>query len=751
MQKNMLRGDTIKAGCGVATVIPDIDFETYSEAGYVFLQDKERWQSIAGPGEKGGLPITGTPVYAEHPTTEVLSLAYDLKDGKGGQIWLPSMPLPTSLFEYIATGEPLEAHNCLFEYFIWHHVCHLRYGWPPLPIEQLRDSMAKARAFSVPGKLELAGPALGLTTLKNKQGDALLRKYSRPRNPTKKDSSLRNRLELHPVDAAKLYNYNLDDIKAEAAVSMATTDLSPSEIEVFKVNNRINVRGCYVDNESLEACISIVEQAVEKYNTELRDVTKGVVGEASKLEKLREWLETQGVYLSDMQKATIADTVKNFTKSGGTPEAKRALEIRQILGSESVKKVYALKRQTSSNSRICDIFAYCGADRTGRFSGMGPQPQNLPSSGPDIKSCYACHKSFVAALEACPHCSSSAVSPAKGWGFEAVEDALNVIKTRSLDYVEHIYGDPLTVVSGSLRGLFCVSPGHSLIGSDYSAIEAVVLACLAGEEWRIEVFRTHGKIYEMTASEISGVPFEEFLAYKKQHGEDHPLRKPLGKVPELASGYQGWVGAWKAFGAEKYFEDDDAIADAVKKWRRANPMIKNFWYAVDEASKNAVQTPGQYFSYRDITFAYNEKDDILYCRLPSGRFLHYHEPRLTAGTKFGKPVVGLSYMGYNTDYKKGPKGWLRLQTYGGKLTENITQAVARDIMAAALVRLERAGYPIVLHVHDEAISELKDGQGSVEEFEKIMMVQPEWVRNCLIPDWPIKAAGGWRGHRFRKD
>jgi len=369
-----------------------------------------------------------------------------------------------------------------------------------------------------------------------------------------------------------------------------------------------------------------------------------------------------------------------------------------------------------------------------------------------------CGKHFGPHLDNCPWCQASAeFSESSEWCIEAVEDTLLVIASRNLPWVEHYFGDAIASVSGCLRGLFSAAPGCDFICSDYSAIEAVVLAMLAGEQWRIDVFRTHGKIYEMSAAKISGIPFEEMMATAgytdlnapkwwevKQTGDHHPLRKKIGKVAELASGYQGGYGAWLAFGADKHLGETE-IRDSIKAWRQASPAIVKFWYGLEDAAVAAVQNPGHCYEYHGIT--YGVKDDVLYCQLLSGRNLSYHQPRLHPDvTPWGKQVLKLTYMGWNSDYKKGPMGWIRLDTYGGKLCENTVQATARDILTYALKNVERAGYAVALHVHDEIVSEVMEGTGSVEEFERIMATMPPWAA-----DWPIRASGGWRGKRYRKD
>jgi DNA polymerase len=334
-----------------------------------------------------------------------------------------------------------------------------------------------------------------------------------------------------------------------------------------------------------------------------------------------------------------------------------------------------------------------------------------------------------------------------------VEKALRVIGSGSLDAVEAAYGNATTAVSNCLRGMFIARKGYRLIGSDYSAIEAVVLAELAGEEWRQQVFRTHGKIYEMSASLISGISLDDILlAYDPYTKRHHPLRK-LGKVAELASGYGGWIGAWKNFGADEFMSDDE-IRNAILAWRAASPAIVKFWggqldedykpclFSVEGAAIQAVQYPGIVTKYRSIRFAVT--DDILYGHLPSGRKLTYHKPRLLPSER--RPgTLELSYEGWNTNSKNGAIGWIRQVTYGGKLVENITQAVARDILANAIVNLEEAAYPVVLHVHDEVVSEVPHNQVSLEEFEQIMSIMPAWATG-----WPVVAKGGWVGQRYCK-
>ena len=746
----------IPAGCSVSTALPSMDVETFSEAGYYFDNNKERYISLVknSPGLQG----VGAAVYAEHPSTELLLLSYDLRDSKGVRLWVQGMSPPTDLFEYIKHGGLLESHNAGFEFLIWYHVCHLRMGWPPLPLDQQRCSHAKAQAFALPGGLEKLTTILDTSIKKDKDGKRLIRKFSIPRSPTKKDKRRRIRPIDDPDDAYQFCLYNISDVDSETEVSKRCPDLDPAELEIWLTSQRINMRGVQIDVEALENCLSIYEQAQTKYTEELNRLTCGAVSTADETANMRKYLLAFGVDVPGVAKDIVSETLE---RDDLPFNVRRVLLIRQLLSMASVKKLHSINRRRCLDDRIRDLFVYYGAS-TGRWAGSGVQPHNLASSGPDVDRCPACDRYQARGRDLCLRCGSLSVVSAE-WCLEAAEDVLTLAKSRDLATVEYYFGNALKALSGCLRALFVAAPGHDLICSDYSAIEAVVLAEIAGETWRQDVFRTHGKIYEMTAAKITGIPFEEILGYKDRNGTHHPKRKPLGKIPELASGYAGWIGAWKAFGADKYFDSDADIKNAILKWREDSPAIVEFWggqwrkdpdrwyftqeyFGIEGAAVCAVLSQGQAFAVRSITFCVH--DGVLYCRLPSGRLLVYHDPQLTIGTDnySGEQIYKLSYMGWNSDSTKGPVGWLRIGTYGGKLVENITQAVARDILANALVNTERAGYNVVLHVHDEIVIEVLKENGSIDALERIMMTLPEWCS-----DWPIRAAGGWRGRRYRKE
>lgn len=711
------------------------DYETYSEAGYVWIPEKEAWRSIVK--NKTGIAAVGVAVYAEHPSTEVRCLSYRLPGSPTIYTWRPGDPPPVALFRHIQAGGLVEAHNSAFEWLIWQHVCHRRMGWPYLPLCQMRCSMARAKAFSLPGKLDKALEALHLPVGKDKRGQALIRKLSIPQSWTKK-SKITKLMDPDLLD--EFAEYNRQDVVAEDFLSAHCPELSPFELEVWKLDQEINLRGVSIDRVGLEACQNVVAQANSRYTNRLRQVTGGAVETVDETEKMCDWLTANGL----PTKSVAKDTVSSFLKKDIPPVCREVLEIRQYLGSASVRKLETIARMLCSDGRLRELFAYAGAGRTQRWAGRGPQPQNLPSSGPQVLKCPHCKSVYWAGLSVCRHCGHAGGAKSD-WAIEAVELALNdICRLKDLSALEALWGDVLTLIAGCLRGLFVASEGCELIASDYSAIEAVVLAMLAGEQWRIDVFRTHGKIYEMCASRITGVPLEELLNYKKTQKQHHPFRKPFGKIPELASGYGGGLGAWLAFGAGEFMTDDE-IRENVKKWRADSPAITAFWDGLQDAAVTALQCPGRECSYRGI--AYVAQSGRLFCRLPSGRWLTYHDAYIGSKTlPWGEEAVCIYYMGWNSDSTKGPVGWHLQDTYGPKLTENVVQATARDIMAFGLLNLNEAGYRPVLHVHDEIASEVLAGTGSIAEFEQIMSTMPPWAA-----DWPIKAAGGWRGRRYRKD
>lgn len=777
-------GTRLVAGLGHSTVLPELDFETYSEAGFVwnpYKTDKRgratpKWEPPPGVNpQQRGLPCIGAAVYAEHPSTEVLTASYDLKDGRGVRRWKPGQSLPQDLFDHLARDGLLEAHNRFFEWVIWDRVCTAKYGWPaPPPIEQWRCSAAKARAWNLPGKLAEIGRVLNLHLQKDADGKRLIDKFSIPQNPSKTKPALRIRPEDDPADFAHMEGYCDRDVETEAEASSRIPDLSPDELEFWQIDQLINELGVAVDRKAARGGIQIMGEAFERYNAELRSITGGTVERASELQKLQGWLGARGVHMYLMDEDAIEEKVKELRGGAGFAsaeelEALRALEIRQMIGSASVKKLYSLDRRATRSGRVLDMFVYHGA-RTGRVTGGDPQPTNLPNSGPNVYRCR-CGRHFGTSKSACPWCGNVApppVSPSDGgpglieWCAEAACDAIEVITAGSLDVLEMYFDSALPTISACVRAMFVAGDDCELVSSDYSMIEAVVLAQIAGEQWRTDLFQAGGKIYEASGAKVAGIPYEEVIEYKRRTGNHHECRKK-GKTMELALGYGGWVGAMVAFGAGEWMTEDE-MKESILAWRKASPEIVKLWGGqfVDEdgmpappffrnvtprytglegMAVQAVLNPGREFTYRGIS--YFQRGDVLYCRLLSGRTIAYHRPRLRPSDRGNG--YALSYEGWNTNPKNGPMGWIRMDTYGGKLTENVVQAVSRDILRDAIVRLWKAGYKTVMHIYDEIVTEVPRGFGSVEEFERLMSIMPAWAEG-----WPVRASGGWRGTRYRK-
>lgn len=753
---HMPYGAFFPAGLGRSMVIADMDFETYSEAGYLWDVEERKWRGLPGAAQgKKGLPVVGMAAYAMHASTEVLTFSYNLKDGRGVRRWRPGMPNPQDLFDHLSAGKLVEAWNAGFERWIWQRVCVPKYGWPPLPVAQLRCAMAKSRAFALPGALGNAAKVLQLPVLKDEDGKRLLKKFSEPRNPTKSNAALRIRPEDDPDDAEKLYSYCDTDTVTEAEASSRIPDLEGEELAYWQADQAINERGVYIDLPAVEHSIAVIEEATRRACTELVALTGGAVSGPTKVQDTLRWLAGRGCPVDSLDEDTVVATLKRPLLP---PDVRRVLEIRRDTASAAVKKLFAMRVRTAPDGRARDLFNY-HATRTGRCTMADIQPGNLPNSGIDTRQCPACQMTHGAALATCPHCGTAHDARADEWNAKAADDALAVLSARSVDYVERVYGagSTMAVVSSTIRGMFRAAPGHDLMVGDYSAIEAVGLAELSGEQWRRDVFNSHGKIYEMSASTTFGIPFEEIMAYRKDTGNHHPIRKK-GKVLELALGYGGWVAALQAFGADAYMTEPE-MKDAIIAWRAASPAVTEFWggqvrgkpwapdyaelYGVEGMAIKAISTPGRWFDVRHGV-AFKREGNALYCRLPSGRSLTYHRPRLVQGRWEG--TVGIQYEGWNTNPNNGPVGWITMNTHGGKLVENITQAACRDLLRHATLQLERNGYPVVMHVYDEIISEVPHGRGDLVEFMALMADRPEWAR-----DWPVRVgADAFRETRYRK-
>ncbi len=400
--EDLKAGSKLKAGLGESTIIADLDFETYSPAGFVWDDASLKFKPPHGAAFKG-LPVVGAAVYTEHPDAEVLSLAYDLKDGKGKRLWLPGTDnsQPWDLLYHVKNGGLLEAWNVTFEKWVWNNICVPKYGWLRLPLSQLRCAAAKSRAHALPGSLDPAGEVVNIKNKKLKDGKRLLTKFSIPRNPTKNDPRLRILPSEDLKDEQLLYQYNLRDIEAEAELSSLTPDLIASELEFWKCDLAINDRGVQIDTDMISNCISVIEQAYAKYDRELSTLTNNFISHGTEIQKIKIWMRCNGFDCDSLDAGSITELLAR----GDLPtNISRVLEIRELIGSAAVKKLYAMQNQVTRDGRLHDLFVYHSA-RTGRAAGTGPQPQNLPNSGPLLVSCDTCKKHHTS-IAGCPWCGS---------------------------------------------------------------------------------------------------------------------------------------------------------------------------------------------------------------------------------------------------------------------------------------------------------------------------------------------------------
>lgn len=774
------------------------DFETKSAAGFVWDPVAGKWKGPPGaPQNKKGLGVIGTFAYAEHPSTAVLTLSYKLPGWSRPKRWRPGLPLPQELFDWIAAGGRFEAHNVMFERAIWTLVCVPRYGFPPLPPEQLDCTMATARVDQYPGGLENLGNVLKLPVRKSKDGRRLLTRYSIPRNPTKSDP----RLFISPDDPGEeqdcegLYSYCDDDVLTEEAAGDVMPPMTDAEREFWLVDQEINWRGMAVDRAAIRDCIAVLNQAFDRYGEELQELTGGI--KPTELEQLKGWLAGEGVRVASLD----ADHIDALLKRADLPpRAKRAIELRALVGSASVKKLFAMENMASRDNRLRNMIVHHGT-RTGRPTGEGAQPLNMPRAGPKLATCKPCGRPYRADHDACPWCGgqdpkqTAEGAVAKAWKPEMADPVLEIMAYRSLELVEWFFGDALLTIGGCCRGMFVAGEDPEtgeeleLAASDYSAIEAVVTAMLAREQWRIDAFVSNKPIYLMSASKITGTSLEAYEAYFEANGEHHPDRQTIGKVAELGLGFGGWLTAWRNFDDSDTFNDDEVKA-LIKAWRAASPGIVELWggqwrgppwngyaerFGFEGAAIDAIQYPDTDVRPRmrdwsagymadwlpadqcpPVVFRYDSARDALLITLPSGRQLTYHEPRLDPSDRdYAAPgELSISYMTWNSNPNYGIIGWVRMSTYGGRLTENIVQAIAHCILRHAILALRAAGFPTVLHVYDEIVVEVRKTlppmppgvpDPIVDQVETIMAKMPWWCAH-----WPVRASGGWRGKRYRK-
>lgn len=761
-----------------------LDVEAFSLAGWVWNGVAQKWDGPAGAAaNKKGLPVVGAFRYWEDPSARVLLLSYSLPGVVEPRRWRPGQPLPQDLFDHLAAGGLVEFHNAMFERLAWAFDLGPRHGFPPLPVAQTRCSMATAHVNGYPGALGNLGPALGTTRRKDARGKALMDVLSMPRKPTKADPRRfvtvddPGTFKFQGVDTpvAQLvdwyHDYCDDDVLTEQEASGLMEPMTPDELEAWRLDQEMNWRGVAIDRNGVRDCIVVLEQATERYGRECEEITGGIG--PSRLAALLGWIAGRGVRgidSFDAKKSPIEDHLK---RTDLPPDVRRVLEIRALVGSAGVKKLYAMENRTSFDNRLRGLFVHHGT-RTGRPTGEGVQSTNLVKTGPKLIACPSCGRHHYDKALACPWCNASTFFAAWGhqdegvnpkWSVEMADDVLEIMACHSLDMVEQFFGDAVLAIQGCIRPLLCAALGYDLISSDYSAIEAVVAACITGEQWRIDTFKRREDIYLASASKITSTPMQAYVDHKAQHGTHHPDRQYVGKIAELALGFGGWVGSWRAFDPDAENKDDAEIIPIISNWRDASPKIVEMWggqrrrgswaeelYGIEGAFIRAVQNPGMEFwagplSLR-MTAPFGAYDRVK-LRLPSGRELTYHQPILTPSQK--RPgTLSISYMTDNSNPKYGAMGWVRMETWGSRIFENAVQAIAHDIMRFARKNLMAAGYFVVQEVYDEAVAEVPKGWGSIEELERIMGTMPPFAHFASGEPWPIRASGGWRGKRYNK-
>lgn len=658
-----------------------IDLETYSDV---------------------NLKKAGLYRYVQSPAFEILLFAYSF-DGAPTQVidMAQGEKIPLEVIHALTDPQCLKhAYNAAFEWY-----CLSKYMGAQLPPSQWRDTMLHGLYAGYTAGLDATGRALGIPEDKQKltTGKALIRYFCVPCKPTKANGGRTRNYPHHDLEKWALFKtYNGQDVVAEMEIERRLSVFPVPDFvqKQWETDLLINARGVAVDMDFCEGALELGETIRAQLTDEA--VQLSGLQNPNSVKQLARWLSAEtGDDITTLRK----ETIKELLGRDNADHVQRMLEIRQELGKTSTKKYDAIEAAVCDDGRVRGLLQFYGANRTGRWAGRLVQVQNLPRT-------YT----------------------------EPLEFARELVKGRKLDALRTVYGSPNDTLSQLIRTAFVAAPGNVLIDADFSAIEARVISWLADEEWRLEVFRTHGKIYEASASQMFGVPLERI----KKGNPEYSLRQ-RGKVAELALGYQGGVPAMRQMDTGKLLADlpDEEIKDIVDKWRNTNPKIRNLWYSFNDAAIRVIQNGGS-LRVRCCTFA-RECDCIrgttcMTISLPSGRKLYYVEPAV-GENRWGGPSI--TYMGVNDKNK-----WGRIETYGGKLVENVVQAIARDCLAQAIEHLEAAGLPVVFHIHDEVVidtAEFDTNDAMLDKVVKIMSTPIPWAEGLPL------GADGWVGAFFKKD
>ena len=666
-----------------------IDLETYSEV---------------------NIGKAGAYRYILDPSFEILLFAYSL-DGMPVEVIDVASGQVIPLWLKNALKNPLyikHAYNAAFEWFA------LSKYLGQLPPDQWRDTMLHALYCGYPASLDAAGKAMGLPEGKKKlaTGKALIRYFCVPCKPSNANGNRTRNLPRHdPAKWTLFKEYNGQDVVTEMEIDRR---LSAFPVPAFvqkqwETDLLMNARGVAADMEMVSGALVIGATVKSQLMGEARQLSG--LDNPNSIKQLAQWLTDATDSDAEITSVT-KETVATMLKQPQPANVQRMLEIRQELGKTSTKKYDALETCIADDGRVRGLLQFYGANRTGRWAGRLVQVQNLPRT------------------------YTHPLPPAR-----------QLVKDRNIDGLRMMYGSINDTLSQLIRTAFVATPGNVLIDADFSAIEARVISWLAGQEWRLEVFRTHGKIYEASASQMFHVPIEKI----KKGNPEYALRQ-RGKVAELALGYQGGVSAMRRMDTGHNLDDlsDDEVKGIVDRWRETNSMIRDLWNIVDSAAVTVITNGGAQTIRSETTDAVItlacELDVITGTRymtilLPSGRKLYYPSPEIGVN-RWGNPSV--SYMGQNQTTKR----WERVETYGGKLVENIVQAIARDCLAIAIENLEAQGLHVVFHIHDEVVIDTPawaDEDTMLETVTKIMTKPIPWAQ--MLP----LNADGWVDKYFKKD
>lgn len=627
------------------------------------------------------LKETGVYRYVEADDFEILLFAYSFDDDPVEVIDLTKDELPQNILDALLDEKVLKtAFNAQFEI-----VCISKHFNLELDVSQWQCTMIHALTLGLPGYLAGVARAMKIEEQKDTAGTALINYFSKPCRPTKANGQrTRNLPEHDPERWSQYIKYNRQDVIVEKAIKkkLAKFPIPQREQKLWELDQKINSTGVKSDKQMVLNAIEIDKTESETLMAEAKEITG--LDNPNSTAQLRKWIINQGVEMPNVQ----AGTVERLINEVDNKQVKRALEIRQELSKTSIKKYHSLKVTRCNDGRIRGLLQHYGANRTGRWAGRLAQVQNLP--GIDMKAAD-------------------------------LDVARSLVANNDYDTFKLLYRVSDTL-SQLIRTALIAEKGSRFIVSDFSAIEARVIAWLANETWRLDVFKGHGKIYEASAAQMFNVPIESVT-------RENGLRAK-GKVAELALGYQGSVGALKQMGAESMGMSEEEMGEITKSWRAANPNIVKFWYDVGNAALRAVKDKAVVSLQYGLQFSY--ESGIMFIRLPSGRRLAYVRPRIKKN-KFDREAI--FFDGVRSEES----------TYGGKLVENIVQATARDVLADNLLKIDSLGYKIVFHVHDEIVVECEYGKGSLAEIEQVMSEPIEWA-----PGLPL-SADGFETEYYKKD